>query len=174
MSIKHIFLFSLMMTLLGCATPKPKVTYYALDYTPIKQVLTPWVKVDIQLPEFLKQENIVIESAKSELTFAHYHRWAEPLDEMIERHISNQLLLMQADTKVQKKQVIKLNIERLVGSVSGQVYLSGYWQWNNSTHQRHYFDIIKAQNKTGYQAFVFTTSDLLRELVAQINQSNLN
>ncbi|WAJ70784.1 PqiC family protein [Catenovulum adriaticum] len=174
MSVKHIFLFSLMMTLVSCTTPKPKVTYYALDYTPIKQVLTPWVKVDVQLPEFLKQENIVIESAKSELTFAHYHRWAEPLDEMVERYISNQLLLMQVDTKGQTKRALKLKIERLVGSVSGQVYLSGYWQWNNATNQRHYFDIIQEQNKTGYQAFVLTTSDLLRELVAQIKQSNRN
>lgn len=158
---------------MGCAapTPKPKVTYYALAYTPITQVLTPWVRVKVDLPVFLKQENIVIESAESELTFAHYHRWAEPLDEMIERHISNQLLLKKPNSSEQKERIIQLKIERLVGSVSGEVYLSGYWQWNKTTNQRHYFDIIKKQNKTGYQAFVLTVSGLLNELVTQINQS---
>ncbi|MCU4676010.1 ABC-type transport auxiliary lipoprotein family protein [Catenovulum sp. 2E275] len=157
--------------LFGCASEPPQIKYYLLPYQSLEQT-TSNIQLEINVAEYLKQDSLVIENEQSELTFAHYHRWAEPLELLIHRYMSKQLLKQLTVPQRLDKTKLIIEIERLYGSVNGKVYLSGYWwieKHQTDGIERHYFNFQQPQLEAGYRSFVDSTADLLTRLASQVN-----
>ena len=173
MKLIHSILISLILVLAGCASPDLQVKYYLLPYQAINNQLKADIDLQVNLAEYLKQDSIVVENNASELTFANNHRWAEPLEQLTSRYL-NKALLLAGNAKFTSDKKLVINIERLYGSASGQVYLSGFWQAYSETSphtQRYYFDFKLKQSESGYKSLVDTSAVLLSQLASQINQN---
>mgnify|MGYP000480613145 CR=1 FL=1 len=175
MKLKFFICLISSVFLVSCASQVQQTKFYVLPYLPLENRQTADLNIDINLAEYLKQDFMVIENQESELTFAQNHRWAEPLEQLITRYLSKRILSAQPENLLTQTQ-LEVNIERFYGSVSGQVYLSGYWQWQaqpEKADQRHYFDLKAKQSGPGYKNYVETSAGLLNKLAGQIVEYKL-
>ena len=134
----------------------------------------------VTVAPYLDQKGIVLQTGSSQIRVAKHHRWAEALDEAIERYlqvsISNQadVVVQSAPlTTVQEEATVTVRINQLHGTESGRVRLVADWKVDRSDKNPmlYSFDESVSQTADGYPALVDAHGVLLDELGAAIAAS---
>lgn len=124
----------------GCASAPPETTRYLLRSAtlPASGVTADATKVGIgavRLASYLDQPGIVIETAPLEVHPAHYHEWAEPLDEGVRRYLraalSRDLGFEVGDESSGRRDwsyEVRAAIDEFHGTLSGEARLVAAWQ----------------------------------------------
>ena len=172
------------LLLIGCAG-SPQVQDHDYLLRPQKLMVSSGSRSVVQLKPvtvapYLDRKGLVLQTGDSEIRVARHHRWAEPLDEAVERYlqvtIANQAnvtvesgpLTTDSDTAT-----VTLRINQLHGTESGQVRLVADWKVDRDEHGSvlHSFDETTRQTADGYPALVDAHAVLLDELGRAIADS---
>nr|WP_246283054.1 PqiC family protein [Marinifaba aquimaris] len=133
-----------------------------------------YVHFEVLLPGYLQQDKLVVKE-QEQLHFAHYHRWAEPLEKGIARYLSQYITIDANQSAAQ----VKVEVTKLHGSVTGQLFLSGRWQLTELKKNRQgdaltkttswrSFNYILNQAQAGYPAMVTAIEQSLNILAKDI------
>ena len=184
--------FSLLVILftLGCSnTPKIETQHYLLmpekkanitsqkSYNE-KQVI---IVEPIKLATFLDQRGIILLTDKHHLEAAHYHRWAEPLDQNIHRFMLEVLSANSNDFAFDNPSKFSYHISNLSlsiditqfnGTAHGKALLSGSWKLidteKNELVLSDEFNYTGDIAKSGYSELVNQLAIMLDEISLQI------
>ena len=199
---KYYWLF-LILFIFGCSSsPKIDTRHYLLnpdihntasdisehDQQGTKQII---IVEPITLAAYLNQRGIVLLTDKHEINVAHYHRWAEPLDENIHRYMlavlsanSSKFAFQGASRSSQQNVHLKLNIafDQFKGTSDGHALVAGSWQLidmsDNTRVLANSFSYEERLTESGYTELVNQLAVILDkaslQILDKINSSNLN
>lgn len=163
---------SLMLSLLGCASPA-NPTYYLLSTVPAKNGFVgsgPLVRV--QIPAYLHQTGIALATDSHAIQYAKQHLWAEPVEESLSRMIKSGLMHKES---LPEDSRVSVDLTRFHGDVAGRVVLEAevsIFQCAQSTSEVH--ALATTQCTAGYDTLVNAMESLVAELVASIQQRLLS
>jgi uncharacterized lipoprotein YmbA len=135
----------------------------------------------VQLAAYLKRPHIVTLSEGNEVRLADFDRWAEPLEEGINRVLSENLSLLLGTNRViahgprslaQPRYTVAVKVTRLDGRLGGEVLLSARWGLIDRTSDK----ILMTRRSTyrhaveggGYGGLVAAENRALEELCREI------
>ena len=137
-----------------------------------------WTLVPIRLPEYLKGQNIALQTAPNRIEAARRHFWAEPLDEGIAKVLVADIERLLEDVAIEREAgrwtpvlACRLRVEFAAfhATHGGQVEASGrYWLAAGETITRQQFDESAPLAADGYAHAVDALRTLLDVLAAQI------
>jgi uncharacterized lipoprotein YmbA len=151
--MKYYSWLLLILFVFGCSSsPKIDTRYYLLnpdahndasDNSQHEQQGTKQIIIvePITLATYLNQRGIVLLTDKHEIKVAHYHRWAEPLDENIHRYMltvlsDNSSGFAFQDASMSTKQnahlELHITIDQFKGTSDGRALVAGDWQLNDT------------------------------------------
>ncbi|WP_440903989.1 PqiC family protein [Catenovulum sp. SX2] len=117
-------------------------------------------KVTIVLAPFLQKENLVVMQDDARVYFAHYHRWAQPLEYMLKQTFVQQLKLLNKSANV------TIQFDKLHGSTAGLVTLQGIFVIDQQIKQPFLIEIKQAEE--GYPAMLDAMTQGLLSLAENI------
>lgn len=128
----------------------------------------------INLPGYLHDSGIALETNAHQIQHANYHRWAEKLDEGIKRSLRDALEQQLSETNQTIN--VALVIRYFHGDANGLVVLDTDWQartlpknkTNISCSISGRYTHNKKQATSGYQALVVTQASLIKLLAIEI------
>lgn len=163
--------------------PAPEVHRYVLDNTTERiddnataQIAE--VRV-ISIPDYLNQNSLVMMVDNHKLNIAQYHTWADGLNDSIARVVEHEynkrITATPESQRCERCHKIGLSIERFYPSADGQVYLSGYFQYQNDEREtiKRRFNLSGEIQNDGYQGSVAEMRRLLTKLSDQIAKETL-
>lgn len=187
MKIVKYLIYSLCIILChACASTGEPVKYYSLtlDTKPAVQVTdTPVRDVIIEpvhLAKLLRQEGIVTQIGKNEVTVAHFHRWAAPLGGEIARVLVNDLnskthkvhfARLRSGINQHANFTLRLSIEKFNIRNNATVNIGGhYWllDKNATLINEKTFDIKQPLTENGYSHAVEKLKQALDQLASNI------
>ncbi len=137
--MKHLpltIIFFVLMLLTACGNPKVPVTHYYLLSAGQEQsehqtepTTSRLYLADIRLPQYLKQDHLVMKLSENKLHFSRYHQWAEGLAQAFAKSIKQQVhtanfVLRPSDSELS----LVIEIDDFYPTEQGQVILTGrYW-----------------------------------------------
>ena len=134
----------------------------------------------VAVAPYLDQKGMVLQTGDTEIRVARHHRWAEPLDEAVERYLQVGIA-NQANVTVQsgplttddEDATVTLRINQLHGTESGQVRLVADWKVDRGDRGAalYSFDESTRQATDGYPALVDAHAALLDDLAVAIADS---
>lgn len=172
--------------LASCSTPvEPPLTYYRLDdAAPVTMPApaAPTLVLDrIDVADFLKQTGLVMQLGNNELQISRQHRWAEPLDQALPRHLQQTLqaetrayrvLLKGADFISQADLSLRVQINSFHVLGGGEALLSGQYQLIDEQQHAELkadsFRLVGDLQQDGYPHAVQQLQQLLATLAARI------
>ncbi|MFC4701938.1 membrane integrity-associated transporter subunit PqiC [Glaciecola siphonariae] len=174
-----ICVFSL--TACSSSGPGPKVQYYLLDTASDRSLTTDGASqlAEVRVgavPDYLNQNALIMMVSEHTLEIARYHKWADRLTDSIARVVEyeyNQALIVsEADSACEQCRSIVLFIEHFYPTADGDVFLTGFYQYNNdqSAPIKKRFNLQGRIQGDGYKAAVVEMRQLLVELSAHIAQ----
>ena len=193
--MKKYYCLLLMLFITGCSsTPKIVTHQYLLMPDPYLDGATTGTKSQsqdeiisikpIRLASYLNQRGIILLTNKHEINVAHYHRWAEPLDENIHRFM---LLTMSANTTRYVFQnsagsssqdtnlTLSIEFDQFNGTADGQAMVSGKWQLydtdKNDVLVSDTFHYNQTMSESGYAELVNQFALILNQISLQIVSS---
>ena len=135
----------------------------------------------ITLATYLNQRGIVLLTDKHEVKVAHYHRWAEPLDENIHRYMltvlsqsSSKFAFHAASKSTAQNAYLKLHIsiDQFKGTSDGRALVAGDWQLNDTKENIRVaadsFSYEEPLTETGYTELVNRLASILDKASLQI------
>lgn len=151
----------------------PETRYFVLTPSPDGQVVpqNDIIIESVQLPTYLNQSGIVLATRPHQMVHARSYRWAEPLDEGIERTLQTGL-----ERRLEHRQVagrVELDVRHFHGDHSGQVTLDADWRItmaDRTVHAGRFFD-TDHQSTSGYEAMVAMQAELIQRLATQIGDT---
>ena len=133
--------------------------------------------LQINLPEYLKRPNLVMQINQHQLHYAQLARWAEDLDDGIRKVLTNQLaqsqIILTGDypTFAPQNRLV-LEIEHFYPTDQGKVILSGqYWRVDFTdplTINKHRFFYEEKLTENGYEQAVVQMRSLLGKLADEL------
>ena len=170
-------LLALGVLLTGCAS-SPPVEDNAYLLRPDFPVATagsgaPLRLKSVRIPPYLDQRGLVLQTGPSEIEVARHHRWAEPLDEAMERYLQVAIArqsgravetapFTRAETGADSPEAVAVRIHRFHGTDSGRVRLVAEWRITDAGGSViHEFDETRTQAADGYPALVAAHAELL-------------
>lgn len=144
--------------------------------------VSPIKQIQLNLPEYLKQPNLVLQLSKHELSYAYYHTWAESLDDAIQKSLNQDLKalvkeqdknLTEAKTTPSKRVNLTLNIDHFYATINSEVLLAGSYTFVNTQQTQalspQYNFTFKANIEAdGYPHSVAKMRGLIQELAQDI------
>ena len=141
--------------------------------------VSPIKDIQLNLPEYLKQPNLVLQLSEHELSYAYYHTWAESLDDAVIKSLHQDLRVM---LKSQSKKTEKtnqtrvnliINIDHFYATFNSDVILAGNYTIVNSQQTKalspEYNFTFKANIEAdGYPHSVAKMRGLVKELAQDI------
>lgn len=189
---KYFWLLIVIFTL-GCSSsPKIETQQYLL--VPSKQMSDADASIQkarakkqliivepIQLATYLDQPGIILMTDKHQIEVAHYHRWAEPLDQNIHRFMLEVLsvnstdLSFQRNSKFSKQQshfLLNIEFDQFNGTSTGKALVGGSWSMINSETNElvmsDSFHYDQAMSESGYVELVNQLAIVLENLSLEI------
>jgi uncharacterized lipoprotein YmbA len=182
MKINNPLLLLFFLLLVGCSSvPEQNTQYYllhnhsmALIPSPDKSVIPKPIKIEVTMPAYLNQPNLVIKLSEHNLHFSLHHQWAEPLKQGFYKSLISDI--NQAGTyrpliKVAKISIPTLNvvIEHFHTTENSMVILSGqYWYSDSTTSSLERFDLRLPLEQDGYEHAVAQLRSLITQLAIKI------
>ena len=179
-------LFLTLLVLAGCSSKPEKLEYYSLSYpakvltkdSNIRQVAEKELIVleGVRLADFLRHQGLVMQTRDNKMHLSTTHRWAESLDEALNRvligHLENKLSDFRIESqngRWKKKPTYRLSIElsHFHATENNQVITAGwFWLFDDDndllTKQRFYYELPLSQN--GYLHAVENLNHSLEKL----------
>jgi len=107
---RTLLITTLMLCMAGCLGTSTPSRYYVLTPLPTSETASqpqqPNLTVTImpvEIPEYLDRPQIVTQTARNEVTFSRLHRWAEPLQENIQRVLAENLITLLATDRIYRE-----------------------------------------------------------------------
>lgn len=134
----------------------------------------------VLVAQYLDRQGIVLETGSSEIHVAKHHRWAEALDEAVERYLQVSIAnragvvvestLLTTDAAAAR---VTVRINQMHGTDSGRVRLVADWKVDHPDQDATLFsfDESVSQGADGYPALVAAHAVLLDNLGAAIADS---
>ncbi len=169
----------LMMTMIAvssCSTTTEvqSISYYLLDPVPReaqRKSATKSIQVSaINLPDYLRQNRLVIRKQSNQIQQASFHSWADSLSDSIRRVLINDLNERSADYSFVANcgdcQSVQISIDHFYPTEEGQVVLSGLLEIeaDEETTYREQFFFSNRLRADGYDNSVGQMRELLEEL----------
>lgn len=176
----RLLLLCLLLSLMSCATvdPSPKMQHYLLDIAPKQNGTSNVAQIAevrvISMPDYLNQSSLVMMVGEHRMEIARYHSWADRLNDSVARIVeyeyNQQLVSARANVSCDYCHRISLSIEHFYPTSDGDVYLSGYYQYQNEARDliKRRFNLKGAMQADGYAAAVVEMRALLILLSQQI------
>jgi uncharacterized lipoprotein YmbA len=165
--------------LAGCAGSPPN-TYYTLSVeSPCPAISQPGhmgslETATIRLPGVLDRPQLVVRTGPQTVEIREFDRWAEPLDQMATRVLTEDIAPCQSTVGVEKvKYSLSVSIEEFMADTSGQAHLTGRWWTLQKGEERslqlgHSFSLSETVDKAPGAASVAAMSALLGRLAGEI------
>ena len=180
--MKNILLSAFVLILSGCLFSTPKSDFYILESDQNQNKISDkslQVGVqDVSVPDYLLRPQIVLQKNGSpQIEISEFHRWASDLPEMIQNTLilDLQKALPRSEVKPllyggKLKYVVKIDLEKMVGSFKNEAYLSGTWQILNAKGQILQQNRFQFNEKVGsnYMSYVQAQSLLMKKLALEI------
>ena len=151
-----------------------------VNTTSVNKQFPQLIIIRVHLAKILQQDGIVTQIGKNEMSVAHFHRWAEPLDESIEKLLAKDLNIktrqyyfspLMDDVRQSPDYTLRLTIDKFDISDDASVNVSGqYWLLNSSgiaIHEQS-FDIKQQLKDNGYPHAVEKFKQALLRLADEI------
>lgn len=139
----------LLLSIGGCRSMTPPVTYYTLNALPATNGETADSSNGrriigirpVELPGYLNRLQMVTRSGSNELAVATFHRWADYLDRLVQQSLSENLQELLPDARVisapwpmgmQPEIILSFQFLELVGTDAGEVVLNAVWVVNDT------------------------------------------
>jgi uncharacterized protein len=151
----------------------PKTNFYVLTQSIESNVQQKnnYINVEaVAIPSYLQQRGIALVVAPYQIEYAHFHRWAEPLESGIQRAFSYALAQTTMAPLIDKA---ALNIRQFHGTINGQVLLDADWNIKFSCAEKNYgghFTEMAQQASSGYGDLVAAHKVLIVTMSTQIDQ----
>lgn len=189
--LKILFTSLLFIAISSCSTTSdtPDMHFYLLDDVPSidsrysdESVTDTQIQLSaIQLPDYLKQRQLVIKQNSNQLKIANYHSWADDLGDSIQRVLMNNLNAKTDNYRSGYRfsgncgscSRVIISIEHFYPTEQGQVVLSGSMQLidpQGASKARNGFLFTNELAEDGYDNAVSQMRELLGELTLQINE----
>ncbi|HFB65148.1 MAG TPA: hypothetical protein ENJ60_06365 [Aeromonadales bacterium] len=196
--MKKIILILSVFFLFSCTSSTERVRYYSLTLdskiqAPVKDTVKQkqLVLIDpIRLARFLRQPGLVLQRGNNELITANYHRWAEPLDELISKLLlinlnnkSERFYFESSDGFIRESGAprLKLYFDKFHATDHATVVISGRYglvEPEAKTLQLTEFSIEEIQTHDGYldtvEKLKKTLDKLADEILLTLNNMNLD
>ncbi|OUR66647.1 hypothetical protein A9Q77_11125 [Marinomonas sp. 42_23_T18] len=176
------------LVLLGCnSQPTPTSHYYMLNQQLDIENLTgvsPIKKIQLTLPEYLKQPNLILQLSEHELSYAYYHMWAENLDEAITKSLQLDLKALVKSVKPEVDKIVStkeranlvLNIDHFYATIDSKVVLAGNYTLVNTQQTlalspQYSFAFNTDIDENGYPNSVAKMRLLVQQLAQDVYQN---
>ncbi len=183
--MKRILLFVSVLMLSGCLFSTPKSSFYILEKVNHADVVSRSAfKIgvqDVSVPDYLLRSQIVLQQPDSpKVDISEFHRWASDLSEMLQNTLilDMQATLPRAEIKPllfgdNPNYVVKINLEKMIGSLKHEAQLSGTWQILSAQGRILKQNRFNFSEKIGstYASYVKVQSALLARLSVEISQT---
>ena len=179
-------LFLSAVLLLSCASTAPTPTRYLLpaEVPAGTAMLDPAVKIGlgrIDVPSYLSEPGIVVETGDGQVRAARQHLWAEPLDEGLRRFLRMEIanaighdVGSDASERSSWDVTVDVAIDRLHGNLSGEALLMARWRVSRQAGKqsaRYRFSATEPLARPGYAGLVDAEVLLARRLARAIAES---
>jgi uncharacterized lipoprotein YmbA len=182
MKISNPLLLLLFLFITGCSSAPEQHTQYYLLYNhsaalmpaPDKSLVSQPIKIEVTMPAYLNQPNLVIKLSEHNLHFALHHQWAEPLKQGFYKSLIsdiNQTERYKSLISAVKTSMPTLNvtIEHFHITENSMVILSGHYGYSNSTTSSiARFDLRLPLELDGYEHAVAQLRSLITQLAIKI------
>lgn len=176
------------LVLLGCnSQPTPTSHYYMLNQQLDIESLTgvsPIKKIQLNLPEYLKQPNLILQLSEHELSYAYYHMWAENLDEAIAKSLQLDFKALAKTDETNSKNAqshktrasLVLNIDHFYATIDSKVVLAGSYtlvntQQTSALSPLYSFSFNTSIDANGYPNSVTKMRSLVQRLAHDVYQN---
>ena len=174
---------TLLLGLFGCASAPEKVNYYLLSgaKATVQQEKQPESLIlldNIQLPDYLKQQYIVMQLNENQLQFSNQHQWAERLEMSMEKVLLSELnqasdkqlfLSYKQDKQAEAKGRLDIAVEHFLITDKSQVVLSGeFFVHRDKEVKRVPFLLKKDLTSDGYPHAISQMRQLVADLALKI------
>ena len=119
--------------LVGCAS-SPSNGYYTLSVESPCPATVPLAHINgldrttVRLPGMLDRPQLVVRSGPQTLDIREFDRWAEPLDQMTNRVLAEDIARCQSPAASGKpRYALSVSVDEFMADTSGQAYLTGRW-----------------------------------------------
>ncbi len=184
----YVVIIGSTLLLSGCFSGVSKpATFYMLSAQPIlstvSQVKTSVGVVPVEVPEFLDKPQIVLNETDTLMTISETNRWSEPLAQVTQRVLVEDLQRLLPNVYVQTKgyddnkfnRLVQVEINTMTGNLDKEAMLSVWWTLKNGSGAvmtRKRFDKTIALKNDSYGDYVraqsILWSDLAHEIAIQI------
>ena len=178
--LNRLCLVTAIFLIAACSSsaPAPSMNHYVLDTVRDHsgsdvEVQLAQVRV-LSIPDYLNQNALVMMIDDHKLELARYHTWADRLSDsiakVVEYEYNAQLAKSANISACESCHQIGLSIEHFYPTSTGDVFLTGYYQYQNENKEliKRRFNLSGAMQADGYQAAVAEMRRLLKELSEQI------
>ncbi len=197
-SYKQLMITLSVLILLSCSSSTERIHYYSLaleskTHLPANNFQKKKLFIvmePVQLARFLKQPGLVLQKGENELITANYNRWAEPLDELIQRQLlttlnnkSQKFHFELTDSFFNNPVDIRLRIffDKFHATDQSMVIISGRYQITDLSINMQpitEFSIEKKQSANGYLNTVIklkiALNTLADDILSTLNNLNFN
>lgn len=184
---------TLALCLIGCSSTPAAVAYYRINPEPPRQASSAApadaasvVLERVELPTFLSQPGLVMQSGDNTLVISKTHLWAERLDKALPRLLTTRLQAQSdgfrfyrghSDWASGPDYSLRVRIDNLQATAGGEVYTSGSFQILDATSGQptilHDFRFTRDMRQDGYGEAValmdHLVSDIAREILGVLN-----
>lgn len=186
--MRVLFIAIMALAIAGCSSTAPEVQRYLLPEPELSvmdsELQSKVVMGTVQVSFFLAGSGLVYELEHNQVHQANYHRWAEPLQQQLERQIrmgmqqqlpASTWLPLSGSAHLRSLDYrLDLQIDAFHLTRGGQVRVRGQWQLRD--HEQSFiasdaFDIRQSLPEDGYTAMVKTLGNAWHEALQEIADS---
>ncbi len=183
--LRFILLTTALIAVSSCSstTDDQSISYYLLDPLPVQVQRRPGAEsiqlLPINLPDYLRQNRLVIRKGGNQIQQAGFHSWADGLSDSIRRVLINNLNEASADYSFVKNcgncKGLLISIDHFYPTEDGQVVLSGLLEIeaDEEATVREPFFFSNRLRADGYDNSVSQMRELLDEL-GQLSYNRLS
>ncbi len=186
MKIRITTLFTLLL-LTACSSTSERIRHYSLllnaEYPKKTKIVEEKTRIligPVALANFLDKEGLALQVGSHEIQIAHYHRWAEPLENAIPRLLIKEMSSTENGFTFEQqagrwnhesRYRLRLEFDKFHATDAASVVIGGrYWFYGNSNKllMDKNFMIIKILIEDGYLSSVGQLKEATTELANQI------
>jgi len=168
-----------LVLLAGCAS-SPQNNYYTLSAESACAATSPAAHLDvlrpktIRLPALLDRQELVVRTGPQTVDIREFDRWAEPLDQMATRILTEDLERCEsAASSAESNWSLSISVDEFIADTSGHAYLSGrWWIYRNAQEMagqpEHEFSFTEKTDGVSGTESAAAMSALLRQLADDI------
>ncbi|MCC2607263.1 PqiC family protein [Planctobacterium marinum] len=186
--MKQLFIVILLIMINACATQPGNFNYYQLgpdtahnlpaktsDLSSKHSVL-----LTVKVPDYLKQNKMVVQTGQHQLHFAQLHLWAQIPLKSIRAALVNEISPHDApwymvehykNAPAQPHYQLDINIQQFYPTDSGKAILQGTWLFfvDGKAHTKQHFNYTETLATDGFSHAVSQQYQLLQQLSADLN-----